>query len=184
MTLDHRHVLGALVLLAAITIGRLEWRSTRAGAPDENTSRTEIPSSPADPAPRSTAPLEAPRATQVVNTATPIATARAAGAAPDFDHPHPITPEHERLFRENRLIGAMNGAMDVADVRGLRRLLAEYRQDYPEDDQELGDGYAVIADCLESPGQAARATAERWTEAHRGSTLRRFVIRHCFASSP
>ena len=94
-------------------------------------------------------------------------------------HPHPITPQHQRIYRENHLVGELNGAMDVKDVPGLRRLLEEYRRDYPEDDNMLQDGYAVIADCLEHPGEAARAAAERWAETHRGSTLRRFVNRHC-----
>jgi hypothetical protein len=104
--------------------------------------------------------------------------------AEGVEHPHPITPEHERIFRENRLIGAMNGAMDVDDAPGLRHLLAQYRQEYPEDDQELSDGYAAIADCIESPGEESQARAERWAEEHRGSTLRRFVFRHCSNPSP
>src|SRR4029077_1904040 len=29
--------------------------------------------------------------------------------------PHPITPEHQRIFRENNLIGDLNGAMDIKD---------------------------------------------------------------------
>ena len=94
-------------------------------------------------------------------------------------HPHPITAQHQRIYRENRLIGDLNGAMDVKDVPGLRKLLEEYRRDYPEDDNMLQDGYAIIADCFEHPGEAARAAATRWAETHRGSTLRRFVNRHC-----
>jgi hypothetical protein len=94
-------------------------------------------------------------------------------------HPHPITPQHERIYRENHLIGELNGAMDVKDVPALRRLLEDYRRDYPEDDNMLQDGYAVIAECLEHPGEAARAAASSWAETHRGSTLRRFVNRHC-----
>jgi hypothetical protein len=94
-------------------------------------------------------------------------------------HPHPITAEHERIYEENRLIGALNGAMDVKDVPALRRLLEEYREQYPEDDHMLEGGYAAIADCLEHPGEASRAAAQRWADQHRGSTLRRFVFRHC-----
>ncbi len=94
-------------------------------------------------------------------------------------HPHPITPQHQRIYRENRLVGELNGAMDVKDVPALRKLLEEYRRDYPEDDNMLQDGYAVIADCLEHPGEATRAAATQWAETHRGSTLRRFVNRHC-----
>jgi hypothetical protein len=95
-------------------------------------------------------------------------------------HPHPITAEHERIFAENRLIGALNGAMDIKDVPALRRFLAQYRDQYPEDAQMLQEGYAVIADCLEHPGTESQAAARRWADEHRGSTLRRFVSRHCF----
>jgi len=117
---------------------------------------------------------------------TLAAVARSAAAPPEpvaaaepEDHPHPITPAHQRIFRENRIVGALDGAMDVKDVAAMRRFLQEYREDYPEDDNMLQDGYAVIADCFERPGEAARAAASRWADAHRGSTLRRFVNRHC-----
>ena len=94
-------------------------------------------------------------------------------------HPHPLTEQHQRIFRENQLIGALDGAMDVKDGPGLRRLLLQYRQEYPEDPSALQAGYEVIADCLEHPGPAARAAAQRYDDIERGSTLRRFVARHC-----
>lgn len=170
MTLDRRHALGALVLLAVVTIGRLEWRRARPQASHPTTSVPALTAVSVERRPSEGMP------------GTLIAPALAVEVAPpDGERPHPITPEHERIFRENRLIGAMNGAMDVEDAEGLRRLLAEYRQEYPEDDQELSDGYAVIADCLDAPGAEARAAAERWAEEHRGSTLRRFVLRHCLS---
>ncbi len=94
-------------------------------------------------------------------------------------HPHPITPEHQRIFAENRLIGALDGAMDAADVPGLRKALAQYTEGYPEDAQDVQGGYALIADCLERPDATTRAAAEHWSDEHRGSTIRRFVVRHC-----
>jgi hypothetical protein len=94
-------------------------------------------------------------------------------------HPHPITPRHERIFAENRLIGALDGAMDVKDAAGMRKLLEQYRREYPEDDNMLQEGYAVIADCFEHPGPQSRAAAERWLPSHNGSTLKRWVKRHC-----
>jgi len=95
-------------------------------------------------------------------------------------HPHPITPAHERIYRENNLIHTMNGAMDVQDAAGLRRLLADYRADYPEDPHALQEGYAVIADCLDKPGEASTAAARAYFAANKASTLRRYVRRHCF----
>jgi hypothetical protein len=95
-------------------------------------------------------------------------------------HPHPITPRHLRIQRENALLGQLNGAMDVEDGPGLRRLLDEYRRDYPEDPNQLQEGYAIIADCLEHPGAASRLAGQRYYERELGSTLRAFVQRHCF----
>ena len=98
-----------------------------------------------------------------------------AGAA----HPHPITPQHERIYAENRFVGGIEGAMEVKDTAGMRRLLEQYRREFPEDDQQLQDGYAVIADCIDRPGAGPRAAAERWLDSHNGSTAKRYVLRYC-----
>jgi hypothetical protein len=100
-------------------------------------------------------------------------------------HPHPHTPIHDRIYRENTLYGQLNGAMDVKDVQGMRRLLAEYRDEYPEDAHFLQEGYTVIADCLERPGdEAARTAGERYWHERRASILRRYVRRHCLEAPP
>jgi hypothetical protein len=97
-------------------------------------------------------------------------------------HPHPITPQHLRIFRENALLGQLDGAMDVKDAAGLRKLLQTYREEYPEDPQQLQSGYELIANCLDRPGEATRAAAQKYFDEERGSTLRRFVLRHCLES--
>jgi hypothetical protein len=94
-------------------------------------------------------------------------------------HPHPITPGHVSIQRENALIGAMNDAMAVSDGPRLQALLGTYRAEYPDDPQQLQAGYQVIVACLEHPGAESRADAQRYDDEHRGSTLRRFVRRHC-----
>jgi hypothetical protein len=105
-----------------------------------------------------------------------------APALKGFVHPHPITPEHARIFRENATIQALNDAMDDQDAATLRRFLARYRSEYPEDAQGLQQGYALIADCLEQqPGSAA--AAQRYFDEERGSSLRRFVRRHCLGGA-
>lgn len=93
--------------------------------------------------------------------------------------PHPITPQHERIFRENNLIGDLNGAMDALDGPGLRRLLAQYRDEYPEDSHVLQDGYELIASCLENLTPATRAAAQRYYDEQLDSGLRRYIRRHC-----
>lgn len=95
-------------------------------------------------------------------------------------HPHPITEAHERIYRENHLVARLNDAMDIGDVAWLRKMLDTYRREYPEDPHALQEGYEVIADCLEHPGQASTEVARQYYAANKASTLRRYVRRHCF----
>ena len=97
--------------------------------------------------------------------------------------PHPITATHQRIFRENNLIGDLNGAMDVKDTTGLRTLLKQYREEYPEDAHVLQDGYELIANCLERPGAETRATAQRYYDGQLDSGLRRYIRRHCLEAT-
>jgi len=93
--------------------------------------------------------------------------------------PHPITPQHQRIFHENNLIGDLNGAMDAKDAAGLRALLRQYRDEYPEDAHVLQDGYELVATCLEQPGAETRAIAQRYYDEQRDSGLRRYIRRYC-----
>jgi hypothetical protein len=94
-------------------------------------------------------------------------------------HPHRITEQRRRHFAEIRIAAAIDDAMDAQDVPAMRRLLEQYRRDFPEDLGELQGGYAVVIDCLERPGPESRAAAERWIDQHNGSTIKRAVLRHC-----
>ncbi len=78
----------------------------------------------------------------------------------------------------------MNGAMDVNDGRGLRHLLDQYRSEFPEDPNLLQEGYGIIANCLEHPGPASTGAGQAYFDRERGSTLRRFVARHCQLQLP
>ena len=97
-----------------------------------------------------------------------------------FVHPHPITPKHQRIFRENGLLYQLNEAMDGKEAPRLRGLLAQYREEYPEDPHEMQKGYALIADCLEHPSDETRAAAPallRRGDCLDASPLR--CMRHC-----
>ena len=93
-------------------------------------------------------------------------------------HPHPVTPTHERNFRQINMVAVMDGAMDVGDVEELRRVNRKYRDEYPENTL-LQDGYDLIADCLERRTAATQASAERYWNSAIASNLRRYVRRHC-----
>jgi hypothetical protein len=132
----------------------------------------------ADPAPHP-APLERATDGVAIMPQQPLDTAVAGPM-----HPHPHTPAHERIYRENLLLGQLSGAMDQQDLDGLRHLLRQYREEFPEDAHRLQDGYALIADCLEASSPATRARAEGYWREQRGSTLRRYVRRHCLDPRP
>ena len=139
------------------------------------------------PAPRPATPPAAAAATIARAMPAPDEGAPDAGkpdVGDELPPTHPITPTHARLQRENDLLGAMNGALDVNDGAGLRHLLDQYRQEYPDDPNQLQEGYGIIADCLEQPGAAATAAGRRYFDRERGSILRRFVARHCQLQLP
>ncbi|HKO53037.1 MAG TPA: hypothetical protein VJV79_35250 [Polyangiaceae bacterium] len=113
------------------------------------------------------------------SSAAPNLPLRPESPATELPGSHPITPQHERIYRENKLTFWLDGAVDVEDVAGIRRLLAIYRDEFPEDSLVLQQGYELIADCLERPGAATRAAAQRFYDTELASTLRRHVRRHC-----
>lgn len=94
-------------------------------------------------------------------------------------HPHPITATHERIYRENNLVGALNLAVDLEDPLRIRELVAQYRAEYPEDDHRLQDGYEIIADCLDRSDEVTRARARHFWETEIRSQTRRYVRRYC-----
>lgn len=172
------------LVAGAAVVALVVWLAVRRRPEDVVASApVEQPSAPEDrrlpPVPRTPpVPQTAPYKEEVhTSDGVPIAPAR--GEVAGEAHPHPITPQHERIYAENRLVGGIEGAMEVKDVAGMRRLLEQYRREYPEDDQQVQDGYAVIADCIEHPGAGPRAAAERWLDAHNGSTAKRYVLRYC-----
>ncbi|HET6332266.1 MAG TPA: hypothetical protein VFG30_03600 [Polyangiales bacterium] len=101
-------------------------------------------------------------------------------AAADLEgHPHPITPEHERIQRELQLIQQLNDALDLRDAPHLRVLIADYAREYPDDPNAMRAGYERVADCIEEPGERTREAGRDYYERERASTLRRYVRRIC-----
>jgi hypothetical protein len=94
-------------------------------------------------------------------------------------HPHPISAQHQRIFAENRIAFALDDATDAKDVAAMKELLTQYRREFPDDQWQLQDGYAVIIDCLEHPGPGSRNAADRWLDQNNGSTVKRSVLRNC-----
>ena len=171
----------ALYTAAAVLVlaggGILAFASALLGDPVEAPSvrgaREEVAVSVAAPAP---APAAGPASVEGVVTTVAAKSELAAV------HPHPITPAHERLRRQRNLVSRLDDAIDARDPDELRRALAHYQQEFPEE-QRLLDGYGIIAACLEN-APSARVEAQAFYDANRGSTLRRWVRRTCLDPSP
>jgi len=95
------------------------------------------------------------------------------------DPSHPMSPERLRAYRQNDVIGQIDGAILVKDYEGIRRLNAEYRREYPDDDQMTRDAYDMIADCLEHKTPERVARAREFWETKRGSRARRDLRKIC-----
>ena len=179
------------VVAGAAVVALVVWLALRGSAEEATASAPSVPGSPPaeearrlPPVPRTPPPPEAPPYKEEVHTSDGVPIAPARGDVVGQAHPHPITPQHERIYAENRFVGGIEGAMEVKDTAGMRRLLEQYRREFPEDEQELQDGYAVIADCIDRPGAGPRAAAERWLDKHNGSTAKRYVLRYCIEPPP
>jgi hypothetical protein len=180
---ERRWVVSSALLLAASILGW--WLLFRTlTAPERPAPASVAPQAPvsfANPAPPPQPPLQSQPETVAVDfvDGAPVRPAGSAEVDAEGMLPHPITPQHERIFHENNLIGDLNGAMDAKDAEGLRRLLQQYRDEYPEDSHVLQQGYAIIADCLERPGAETRAVAQRYYDEELDSGLRRYIRRSC-----
>jgi hypothetical protein len=172
-----------IALSCLLTAGALGWWFFRPSAvPAEPPAALRAPEPAAAPDPVARGESQ----TVHVDFSTDGVPIRPAGSAKvnaEGMQPHAITPQHERIYRENNLIGSLNGAMDVRDAVGLRRLLQQYRDEYPEDAHVLQGGYELIADCLERPGPETRAVAQRYYDEQLDSGLRRYIRRHCLEAS-
>jgi len=161
----------------------------RTDAPDEAADADSAPAvvpEAAPPPPPALQPNPALRSTSAAPA--PPAAPQVVGPHADDPHepgmvPHPPDEARARLHAENRLILRLNEAMSFRNVKEMRELLVEYRRLDPTDVDASQAGYAVIADCIERPGEASVAAARQFYDTQRHSPLRRFVRRICFENS-
>jgi hypothetical protein len=180
-----RRIAGSAFVAAAALLGFLAFRpAAKLPEPEQKTAEPKAAEPEAPGATRAAEPT-LPQAelalasNALASNALPSAPVGSQPAAAELRHAHPITPQHERIYRENQLTFSLDGAVEVEDVPGIRRLLAIYRQEFPEDALVLQQGYELIANCLERPREATRAEAQRFYDTELASSLRRHVRRHC-----
>jgi hypothetical protein len=97
--------------------------------------------------------------------------------------PHPITPDHIRIHEEISLFKAASDAVAARNVPEIRRIVEEHRAGYPDQNQDMADGYEILADCLEFPGAASTARARRFFEEETYSMMRRPILRTCLEAA-
>jgi hypothetical protein len=151
----------------------LLWPRGTARGGEVSIAATETPPPPAPP------DVRPPLAARPAAPAPPAAHGHDEDPHPPGAHAHPLTPQHQRIFAENRIAFALDDATDAKDVAVMKELLAQYRREFPEDQWQLQSGYAMVIECLEHPGAESRRAAERWLDENNGSTVKRSVLRNC-----
>jgi cbb3-type cytochrome oxidase subunit 3 len=172
-------LIGALVVLFAYRRGAPKLSDA---APEAAPTRVEQ----ATPAPvRSPAPAaELATKTQTAVPADPYA-GMYAGPGPDDPAgpgmlPHPITPEHLRLYRDVELLDGAWQALKNHDFQQARVLLRQHASEYGSAGyDDLNDGLTLLADCMEHPSATTRARAQRFYDERTASTARRKIRNHC-----
>jgi len=161
-----------------------------ADAPDESADAAPLHAGEVERAPPPPPSLPPQPQASAVPPAPPAAPTgpKVVGPHPDDPHEpgmleHPMDEAHARIDAENRLIQQLNDAMSFRKVKEMREMLIEYRRLDPEDKDASQAGYAVIADCIESPGDASLAAAHQFYDTQRHSPLRRYLRRICFENS-
>jgi hypothetical protein len=128
-----------------------------------------------EPAPTQTdaAPLHAP----VVRTAQAPSTL--ASTATHDRHPHPITAEHRRLYRDADLIDGAAALLRKGSTAEARALLAQHRTEYPQREGSDNEGLALLADCIERRDAPSIERARSFYDRNTHSMVRRQIRKQC-----
>ena len=104
------------------------------------------------------------------------------GEAPAADAlvAHPITPDQQKIRRENEVLGIVSDAVDLGDAGKLRMMAKTYREQNFEGAEMIANGYELIAECLDHPGPISRAPAKYYDDNNRSSILLPYLRRACF----
>jgi hypothetical protein len=119
------------------------------------------------------APVHAP----AVRTASTESTL--ASTATHDRHPHPITAEHRRLYRDADLIDGAAALLRKGSVAEARALLAQHRAEYSQREGSDNAGLALLADCVERRDAASIGHAQAFYDRYTHSMVRRQIRRQC-----
>lgn len=179
--LDFRFLGAVLVVLPLAAVIWLIMDQTRESSPEapqkpERMTNAEAPArletEPAQKAQPEPAPRPEPKARE-----DDVTLASAQPENKPGDPSHPMSPDRMRAYHQDYIIGQIDGAILVKDYEGIRRLNAQYRREYPDDDQLTREAYDMIADCFEHKTPELVERARKFWETKRGSRARR-ALRH------
>jgi hypothetical protein len=109
--------------------------------------------------------------------------ARAAETAADRDqHPHPLSADHQRLYRDVDLLHAADAAIAQGRYAEARRLLAQHHAELPGMSPVEEEGLLLLADCAEQHSPQNVARVQDFYQRNTASTVRRRLRRGCLES--
>jgi hypothetical protein len=97
----------------------------------------------------------------------------------DHDHPHPITRDHERLYRDVDLLREADDAIKAGDYERARTLLAQHHRELAGMSAVEEEGLWLLADCAEHGRAQDVERVRSFYEEHTDSTVRRRLRRAC-----
>jgi hypothetical protein len=97
----------------------------------------------------------------------------------DREHPHPITRDHERLYRDVDLLHAADEAIQAGAFDRARALLTEHHRELAGMSAVEEEGLWLLADCAEHTSAENVERVRSFYEEHTDSTVRRRLRRAC-----
>lgn len=175
--MSNRQRVAILLLSGALALAAALWLKPRASEPSAgSTPRDET--SETFGAAAAKAPIPS-RAEFVRMLAAAQAEQREHAKQLDHDHPHPITSDHERLYRDLDLLHAADEAIKAGDYDQARTLLAQHHRELGGMSAVEEEGLWLLADCAQHGRADDIERVRDFYEEHTDSTVRRRLRRAC-----
>jgi len=97
----------------------------------------------------------------------------------DHDHPHPITRDHERLYRDVDLLREADQAIKAGEYDKARALLSQHHRELAGMSAVEEEGLWLLADCAQHGRAEDVERVRSFYEEHTDSTVRRRLRRAC-----
>lgn len=106
------------------------------------------------------------------------------GAAAAERHPHPVSADHQRLYRDVDLLQAADEAIAQQRYADARRLLTQHHAELPGMSPLEEEGLWLLVDCAEERSPENLARVQDFYDHNSASTVRRRLRRACLEREP